>query len=185
MLRYRKSSLVTLCAFALSGSLQAQGYPFSQRGSVAQTVAFTTIQVAYGRPVARGRLLFGDSGIVKWNAIWHPGADSATRISFNHDVMVEDRLLGAGDYSLWLLPRNGATWSVIFNRKARTFHTPYPGEASDALRVEVTPVSGAHMESMAIYFPQVLRDSTVMRVHWGTTMVPLRVRAPFKPAAFR
>ncbi len=161
----------------------SQGYPFSQRGSVSQTVAFTTIAIEYGRPLARGRLLFGDSGVVKWNAIWHPGADSATRISFDHDVLVEGKTLKAGDYSLWLLPRNGAPWSVVFNAKSRTFHTPYPGEASDVLRVDVTPERGAHMESMAIYFPAVTRDSTIMRIHWGEMVVPVRIKAPFRPAS--
>ena len=131
--------------------------------------------------MARGRLLFGDSGVAKWNAIWHPGADSATHISFDHDVLVEDRPLAAGEYSLWLLPRNGSAWTVIFNRTARTFHTPYPGSATDVLRVDVVPELGAHMESLAIYFPQVLRDSTVMRIHWGETMVPVRIRSPYRP----
>src|SRR3954469_6626587 len=102
-MRY-SSAVLLLVALPLG----AQGYPFSQRGSVSQSVAFTSIAVEYGRPVARGRLLFGDSGVVKWNAIWHPGADSATHIAFDHDVLIEGRPLAAGEYSLWLLPRNGA-----------------------------------------------------------------------------
>lgn len=159
----------------------AQGFPFSQRGSVGQTVAFTDIRVEYGRPIARGRVLFGDSGIVKWDKIWHPGADSATRISFNHDVLVEGRALKAGDYSLWLLPRNGAAWTLIFNRTSRAFHTPYPGEASDVLRVDMMPERGSHMETLAIYFPVVLRDEAVMRIHWGDTIVSVRIKAPFRP----
>jgi hypothetical protein len=27
----------------------------------------------------------------------------------------------------------------------------------------------------------VLRDEAVMRLHWGTTAVPIRIKAPFKP----
>ena len=177
-----KIMIAGLVGVALLGqAAAAQGYPFSQRGSVSQTVAFTTIRVEYGRPVARGRMLFGDSGVVKWNVIWHPGADSATRVSIDHDVLVEDHPLPAGEYSLWLLPRSGSAWTVIFNRKAHTFHTPYAGAATEALRVDVQPARGAHMESMAIYFPAVLRDSTVMRIHWGETFVPVRITAPYRP----
>src|SRR4051812_42395849 len=179
----RSWSLVPLlAAAAYAAPVSAQGYPFSQRGSVSQTVAFTNIQVEYGRPVARGRLLFGDSGMVKWNAIWHPGADSATHITFDHDVVVEDKPLKAGEYSLWLLPRDNATWTLIFNSKAHTFHTPYAGAATEVLRVDLKPERSSHMESMAIYFPQVLRDSTVMRIHWGETAVPVRIRAPYRPS---
>lgn len=157
----------------------AQGYPPSQRGTVAQNVAHTEISVAYGRPVARGRQLFG--ALVPWDAIWHPGADSATRVRFSRDVLVEGQPLRAGEYSLWMIPRENAPWTAIFSRAARVFHLPYPGANRDALRVDVTAEQASHMESFAIYFPMVMRDSAVMRFHWGTTAVPIRIKAPFTP----
>jgi hypothetical protein len=39
----------------------------------------------------------------------------------------------------------------------------------------------SHVESLAIYFPLVLRDDAVMRIHWGETGVPIRIKAPFRP----
>lgn len=158
---------------------RSQGYPFSQRGTVTQNVAFTEISVSYGRPVARGRELFG--ALVPWNAIWHPGADSATRVRFSRDVLLEGKALPAGEYSLWLIPRERGAWTVIFSRAARVFHLSYPGAGSDAVRIDVTPEQVSHMESFAIYFPMVLRDEGVMRLHWGTTAVPIRIKAPFRP----
>lgn len=159
---------------------QAQeSYPFSQRGSVTQMVAFTKISVAYGRPVARGRALFG--ALVPWDSVWHPGADSATRVTFSHDVLVDGKSLRAGEYSLWLIPHERAPWVVIFSRAAHVFHKPYPGERFDVLRLEVTPEQASPMESFAIYFPMVLRDDAVLQLHWGTTAVPLHIKAPFKP----
>jgi hypothetical protein len=157
----------------------AQGYPFSQRGSVTQSVAFTEIAVTYGRPVARGRVLFGK--LVPWDSVWHPGADSATRVTFNHDVLIEGQKLEAGEYSLWLVPRESAPWTLILNRAAHTFHKPYPGAPLDALRVPVTPEHLSHMETLAIYFPLVLRDKATMRIHWGDTAVPVRIEAPYRP----
>ena len=164
-----------------SAACRAQGYPFSQRGRVDQTVAFTDISVVYGRPVARGRVLFGDSALVKWDAIWHPGADSATRVTFSRDVKLEGRDVKAGEYTIWLIPRANKPWTFILSRAAHVFHIPYPGESSDALRVEVTPERGNHMETLAIYFPVVLRDEAVMRIHWGETIVPIRIKAPYRP----
>lgn len=157
----------------------SQAYPVSQRGSVTQNVAHTQISVSYGRPVARGRELFG--ALVPWDAIWHPGADSATRVSFNRDVLIEGKPLPAGEYSLWLIPRETAPWTFILSRAARVFHLPYPGANRDALRVDVAPEQASHMESLAIYFPMVMRDSAVMRLHWGTTALPIRIKAPFSP----
>jgi hypothetical protein len=156
----------------------AQGYPFSQRGSVTQNVALTEISVEYGRPVARGRALFG--ALVPWDSVWHPGADSATRIAFNHPVLLEGREVKAGEYSLWLVPRASQPWTVILSRAAHTFHKPYPGAAQDAYRFDVTPEKGSHMESLAIYFPSVVKADAVLRIHWGETIVPIRVAAPYR-----
>ena len=186
--RHRNAILRPLATSALTGALlfpatgAAQGYPFSQRGTVSQTVAFTDIAVEYGRPVARGRRIFGDSGLVPWNAVWHPGADSATRITFGQDVLLEGRLLKAGTYSLWLIPREREPWTFILSSASRVFHSPYPGESHDALRVAVAAERSAHMETLAIYFPLVLRDDAVIRVHWGEMTLPVRIKAPYRPA---
>ena len=157
----------------------AQGYPFSQRGSVSQNVAHTEITIRYGRPVARGRVLFGQ--LVPWDKVWHPGADSATTFALTRDILVEGKPLSAGEYSIWLIPRERAAWTLIFSRAARVFHQPYPGEAEDALRVDVMPDSATHMESMAFYFAHVQRDDAVLRLHWGSRVLPLAIKAPYKP----
>jgi hypothetical protein len=165
--------------FVLATTAGAQGYPFSQRGSVSQTVAFTDITVTYGRPIARGRVLFGQ--LVPWDSVWHPGADSATRIAFSHNVLIEGHELKVGEYSLWLVPHEQRPWTLIFSRAAHVFHKPYPGSADDVLTVDIVPERGGHIETLAIYFPVVLRDEAVMRIHWGETIVPVRLRAPYRP----
>ncbi|MGZ3330873.1 MAG: DUF2911 domain-containing protein [Gemmatimonadaceae bacterium] len=174
-------SLVVAVLLTLSArSAQTQGYPFSQRGSVTQMVAYTNISVVYGRPVARGRALFG--ALVPWDSVWHPGADSATRLTLSRDVLIEGKPLRAGEYTLWLIPRASGPWTVIFSRAAHVFHKPYPGARFDVLRVDVTPEPVSQMESFAIYFPMVLKDEAVMRLHWGTTAVPIHIKAPFVPS---
>lgn len=171
--------LIGFLACSTTGA--AQGFPFSQHGSVGQTVAFTDIVVEYGRPVGRGRRLFGDSGVVKWDRVWHPGADSATRITFSHDVLLEGKPVSAGTYSLWLVPREREPWTFVLSRASHVFHSPYPGESHDAFRVNVAAERGAHMETLAIYFPLVLRDEAILRVHWGETVLPVRIKAPYRP----
>lgn len=169
---------LTVLAAAVA-TTDAQGVPFSQHGSVAQRVSHTLIEIGYNRPVARGRVLFG--ALVKWDSVWHPGADSATVIRFDKDVQVAGRRLPRGEYSLWVIPRQRAPWTLIFNAQARVFHSPYPGPASDVLRVDIPPEAGAHMETMAWYFPVVGRDSTVLRLHWGETILPVHIRVSREP----
>jgi hypothetical protein len=175
----RRLLVLGLLSFSLARVGAAQGYPFSQRATMSQDIAFTTVKISYGRPVARGRALFGQ--LVPWDSVWHPGADSATIVSFNHDLLIEGHSLKAGEYSLWLLPHEHKPWTVIFSRAAHTFHKPYPGASEDVLRFEVTPVSLSHMETLAIEFPVVLRDEAVMQIHWGTVGVPMRIKSPYKP----
>jgi hypothetical protein len=157
---------------------QAQGVPFSQHGVVRQRVSYTEIEVTYNRPTARGRLLFGSdsAAVVKYGRIWHPGADSATRISFDKDVTFEGKALPRGEYSVWLQPVATGAWSLILNSAAHVFHTPYPGESTEVLRVPAMPERGAHMEALAYYFPVVGRDSTVLRMHWGDMIIPMRIK---------
>lgn len=146
----------------------------SQHGTVSQRVADTTITLEYNRPVARGRELFG--ALVPYGKIWCPGADDATTIELSAAVKIDGHELAAGKYSVWTLPNEGK-WTVIFNRRAATWHTKYP-EGQDALRLDVTPRAGAHMETLAFYFPMVDGKKAELVLHWGTTVVPLLIEVP-------
>jgi hypothetical protein len=147
----------------------------SQAAAVSQRVANTEITVTYSRPVARGRALFG--ALVPYDKIWNPGADQATAIRVTRDVQIDDHSLRAGKYSLWAIPR-AEMWTVIFSHAADVYHEPYPGESQDALRFDVRPETGPHMEVLSFYFPLVEGKDAVLRLHWGEVMVPLSIRVP-------
>jgi hypothetical protein len=166
--------LVVLLTVSAYGANAQERIRPSQHGTVTQRVGFTDITISYHRPVARGRTLFGD--VIAWGRVWTPGADSATTIQFSRDVQVEDQPLGAGTYSMWVIPHQNEPWTVVFNRAIHIWHTPYPGAQQDALRVTVAPEVGTQMEVLAFYFPLVAADSATLRLHWGTTILPLRVR---------
>lgn len=176
-MKLKPAVTVTILAAVSLGAVQ--GVPFSQHGTVSQRVSYTNIDIEYNRPVARGRELFG--ALVKWDSIWHPGADSASRIRFDKDVVLQDKALAKGEYSFWLIPRRSAPWTLILSKAAHVFHQPYPGPEHDVLRVDIAPEKGAHMETMAFYFPVVGRDSTILRMHWGETVLPIRIKVSREP----
>jgi len=147
----------------------------SQAASVSQRVANTDITITYSRPVARGRALFG--ALIPYNEVWDPGADQATALAFTRDVQIDDHPLAADKYSLWAIPRPD-TWTMIFSKAADVYHTPYPGEAQDALRFDVRPEKGPHMEVLTFYFPTVEGKDAALRLHWGEVMVPMSIRVP-------
>lgn len=145
----------------------------SQAAAVSQRIADTEITVTYSRPVARGRELFG--ALVPYEQVWNPGADRATAISFSRDVEINSEALPAGKYSIWAIPR-ADQWTMIFSRAADVYHTPYPSKDQDALRFNVRPERGAHMETLAFYFPVVDGKDAVLRLHWGDVEVPMALR---------
>lgn len=146
----------------------------SQAASVSQDIHTTRVSIEYFRPVARGRALFGN--IVAWGEAWTPGANRATYIEVSDDVRIQGRSLPAGRYSIWMIPRESAPWTVILSRKWDMFHQPYP-EGDDFMRFGVEPESGAHMETLAYYFPEVEGYGATLRMHWGTTVIPLQLEA--------
>src|SRR5881227_4252207 len=103
-----------MIAVLLALSVVSQQSPVkpSQRGTVTQEVAGTTIAIEYDRPVARGRDLFG--ALVPYGRVWCPGANECTTLTVSTDITVEGKKLPAGTYTVWAKP-GAASWSIIFN----------------------------------------------------------------------
>ena len=169
-------TIVFAAASAVAVPGQAQMYPFSQRGKISQKVAFTNITIEYGRPTARGRTLFG--ALVPWDSVWHPGADNATQITFSRSIELEGQPIKAGTYTTWLIPRASKNWTFILSRAVGVSHTPYPGRAKDAIRIDLAADSASHLETLTYHFPVVLRDEATLRFQWGTWGISLRIKAP-------
>lgn len=82
------------------------------------TLDDTYIRVVYSRPYKRGRdNIFGteESGaLIPFGQIWRTGANEATEITLTGDVLIGDRRLAAGTYSLFTTP-GSETWKIHFN----------------------------------------------------------------------
>lgn len=157
---------------AATAAAAAQATPKSQLGVVSQQIANARVEVVYRRPVARGRALFG--ALVPWGRIWTPSADSAARITLSAPMEINGSTLPAGTYGIWTLP-DSISWTIIFNRSAAAFHLRYP-DGKDALRVKAAPTHGDYIETLQWEFPMVDADSAILQLHWGTAVVPLRLK---------
>lgn len=77
---------------------------FTQKG--------TTVHVIYNRPYKKNRDIFGK--LVPYNEVWRTGANEATTLETNHDLLIKDKRLKKGKYSLWTIPKEDH-WTIIFN----------------------------------------------------------------------
>ena len=173
-------SLFGLMAIILSISVgtalaQGNGVRASQKGAVSQVFANTEISIEYSRPSKKGRILFGPKGIVKYAKIWIPGANEASNIKFSNNVLINDKPVNAGRYSIWTIPGE-KEWTLIFSKDWDQWHTQYPGKDEDALRILVKPIEGTQLELMTFYFPLVTSNSATINLHWGKTIIPFEIR---------
>lgn len=72
------------------------------------------IEVTYCRPFKKGRIVFPD--LIPYDKIWRTGANEATKITTTTDLIINEKILPSGTYSLWTKPgRNN--WEIIFNKE--------------------------------------------------------------------
>jgi len=172
-LRVGSGALLLLATVFPAGTARGQALA-SPFGTVSQRVDSTTITIEYYRPSARGRRIFG--GVVRWGELWTPGANWATTLEVNRDVLIEGQPLPRGKYSLWMIPALGPdSWTVVLSRTARRFHVMRPDPRDDQLRIRVAPDSAPHLEVLSFSFPVVTRGGTTLAFQWAGTVVPLRL----------
>ena len=168
---------VSCCAFLLvlsASCADAQAGRRSQLASVTQLVGPAKIEIVYRRPVARGRELFGK--LVPYGRIWTPSADSAALFTTSTDLDVNGSRLKAGRYAVWMVP-DSSNWTWVFTKAQPVFHLKLPATSDEVLRVKASSQQAEHMETLGFYFPMVDADSAVLNMHWGKTVVPLRIKA--------
>lgn len=168
------AALVAALALSSFSAAPAQDLPrLSPSGSVAQTVGVTRVEIEYGRPAVRGRVIWGE--LVPWNEVWRTGANEATTISFSHDVKIDGRELESGRYGLFTIP-DETEWTVIFNRVADQWGAFNYDSEKDALRIPVKPRTAPFQERFEISFPEVGADTLVVSLRWAEVEIPFAVQ---------
>lgn len=89
----------------------------SRLAAVSFTVDGSPLKVCYGRPVARGRVVFG--GVVPYGSLWRTGANEPTRLFTSIPVRLAGIPLAAGRYSIYSIP-GPERWELFVSTS--TFH---------------------------------------------------------------
>ena len=175
MTSLRACSLLAAACFALPVSARAQ-VRASEPAVVGQTVDGTTITVNYARPRVRGRSpVYGK--VVTWGEVWTPGANWATTLEVDKDVIVNGRPLSKGKYSVWMEVQQ-KEWTVIFDRKAKAFHTNHPKPDSTQVRFPVKPTKVNGPEVLTWSFPAVSATGMTLQMAWAGRAVSLQITVP-------
>lgn len=145
----------------------------SPKGSVAQIIGFTNISVDYERPAARGRKVFGE--LVKYGNLWRTGAGHCTKIRFSKAVVVDNRNIGKGTYSVFSIP-GASEWTVIFNKDTTLYGINSYDATKDVIRFKVKPrATSRYYESLTIDIDVVPNDAVVY-ISWEDTQISFPVK---------
>lgn len=160
------------------------------------------IEITYGRPLQRGRDLFGsganygkslnDVGTAGLPPppVWRAGANVSTRLKSEVGLTFGDRQVPAGEYSLFIDLNSPKEWTLIvsswgaqlkFDPKDKTAlwgaynYTPDKDVARVPMKVETLPFS---VEQLTWAFLDMTADSGRIALLWARTMASV----PFKVA---
>jgi hypothetical protein len=174
--------LVSLFILILPFAVHGQKKPLSPRDSVFLSLDTNKISVNYSRPSMRGREIMGE--LVPWNKVWRTGANQATTLTTNFDMVICDVPLVKGKYSLWTLPSPGG-WKMILNKETGQWGTDYdPGQDYARFDVVVSELPAA-IETLTVALEPTGPASGNLRLMWEKTMItaPFRKEAGIRPVS--
>ena len=149
--------------------VNAQNKPASPAASVTGKINGATITINYSSPSVKERVIWGE--LVPFNKIWRAGANAATTIEIDKDIVVEGQKLPAGKYSFFVIP-NEKECVIIFNKVAKLSGTNNYNEKEDQLRVTVKQnLANSSTESLVYTINQ---NSIVLS--WEKWNIPFSVK---------
>ena len=104
--------------------------PASPAASESATIAGKAVTISYSAPSVKGRAgqLFGKDGKIGHDPtypVWRAGANSATKLHTDADLMIGTLLVPKGDYTVYIDLSDPANWVLIINKQTGQWGTIY------------------------------------------------------------
>ena len=126
------------------------------------------VTISYGRPLKRGRELFGvgDAYATKLNAgapVWRAGANVSTRLKTTTPLVIGGKPLPAGEYTMFIDLKPGNWTLIVSNHKPQLTYDP----KNDVFRVPMQLVDiPFSIEELSWGFTDVTDKSAVLNLWW-------------------
>ena len=177
-----KNLLSFICLFILSITMYAQETVklklpgASPEAAFTQQLGTTEIKVAYARPLARGRKIFG--ALVPFDSIWRTGASDCSTIAFNEDLIIGDKKFTAGKYALFSIPTTG-DWTIIINTDTTLHGAAGYSAAKDIYRFKVKSIkTDKFYETFTIEVGDINpRGEGFLNLIWENTLVKIPIKS--------
>jgi hypothetical protein len=143
--------------------------------TIKQAFGLGEITIEYSRPLAKGRVIFGD--LVPYGKIWRTGANAATKITFTDDVSFEGRAVKAGTYAIYTVPTHDAWDIMLYKDLALGGNTANYKTEDEILRVRVEARDNSRMvQNFTINIDNITASTATLQFMWERTLVPVRIK---------
>lgn len=139
-----------------------------------QKIGITDITLTYSRPAVKDRNIFSSDGLVPHGEYWRLGANSPTTLECSGTIKIGGQTLDKGIYVILANP-NAKNWDLHFYKKEKGGWNKYIERETSAV-VSAKPINLNHkMESMIIYFDNIIHNTAEMVFHWDNTMIRIPI----------
>lgn len=160
-------ALASLAVFAQTAAPKKP--PMSPPATAEGMIGGKKVTVKYHAPSVRGRKIMGD--LVPYGKVWRTGANDATTLVTEGDLMIGDLRVPAGTYTLYTLPGE-SEWKLIVNKQTGQWGTEYK-EAEDLGRVNLmAKKTSAPVEKFTISV-----EGDMLKMAWENTELSAPVMA--------
>lgn len=164
---------LVFCYSIISGQIKTP-QP-SPTATITQKIGVSNVSVEYSRPGAKGREIFG--GLVKYGELWRTGANKATKITFEEDVVFGGQKIKKGSYSLFTIP-NDKAWKILLNTETEMWGAGDYDESKEIYNQTIeTKESSDFIESFTIDFGEFEDFSAIMSIKWANTVVAIKIKS--------
>lgn len=137
-------------------------------------------RVVYSRPQKNGRNVFGE--LLEYGNVWRLGANEATEIEFYKDMLIGNKVVAKGRYTLYAIP-NQDKWTIIVNKDTDIWGAFKYDSNQDVVRVDA-PVQKLPepLEAFAIIFEK-SGNGFLLTAAWDTMAVSVPITVYEKSGA--
>lgn len=160
--------VLSLALFGLT--VAACGQKPSPAAETSATIGGKKVTIKYSAPSMRGRKIFG--GLVPYGQVWRAGANEATTLTTDGDLMIGTLSVPKGSYTLWVLP-TADSWQLIVNKQTGQWGTDYSA-AQDLGR---TPMKLTKSSAPVEKFRIELSPAGTLKMEWENTIATVPVTA--------
>jgi hypothetical protein len=167
---------VSLVLSTFAGAGRAEDKRASPHDQASAVIAGKKVTIEYGRPYKKGRPIFG--GLVPYGQVWRTGADEATILTTEGDLMIGALRVAKGSYALFTLP--GKTeWTLVVNKVSHQWGAFSYDAKEDVGRVPMKlGVPPAPVEQFTIAVEPAGARNATLKLSWDKLVASVALTAP-------